>query len=77
MKPIVRCKDCMYRAVHIPAGFASSEQFLCTWIGDPSSPLPVDLDDGCTFGKKGKPRYYAKQDWAVLIGSDAAVNGEW
>lgn len=75
LKPFVRCKDCSYRGRYLAPGFLSSEESICKLFSGPDI-LPVELDDGCTFGKRGEPGLAIRQ-YDVIIGDHAAVNGWW
>lgn len=70
MKELTRCSQCSNAAVRPPFGFAGGEcTYYCT-----DQRMPVDPDDGCTFGVPGKPRH-ARCSCDVDIGGDAAVRG--
>lgn len=73
-KPVVRCRECGYRALLQEAGFTGQVKRFCLKFGSKDSPMEVEPDDGCTFGELGEPTYI-RLDYDVQLGSDAAVNG--
>ena len=73
MKKIVRCGRCSDALRYFPPGFNSSQELYCGHYGEA---FDVDPDDGCTFGKPGFPKTATSFDYHILLGGDAAVNGE-
>lgn len=66
-KSIVRCKDCAKAAYDLGVGFMTETVLVCS-----EREMPVEEDDGCTFGIIGEAGYVVK-DYQIDLCGDAAV----
>lgn len=71
-KRVTRCRSCSMCAYVMPAGFVSEPALHCTRLGD----MPVDGDDGCTFGDRGEP-FQARSEAGVDLATSHREYGFW
>lgn len=73
-KKVVRCKKCENRVPIHQIGFIQDDKLHCVQFD-----IPVDKDDGCTFGNEGDPTHKMVQNIEVDISDHVTVYGfdEW
>lgn len=70
MKRVIRCTDCELCAENWGVGFRiEPSSYICT-----ISNMEVDMDDGCTKGRRG-PHGIIAHSYDIDISDRAAVNG--
>ncbi len=70
MKRTVRCISCSKAATRNGCGFTAAPSLVCTERGGSE----VSREDGCTFGRHGRPGT-AVDAYDVTIGGHEAVRG--